>query len=235
MGHALRAHELNKIPEKVILWGGTGQAKVVRPILEHYGAKVVAVFDETPGLASPFPDVPIFQGWNGFVQWKAESKPGTVGFCVSIGNPHGRVRLSLQERLCAEGLEPLTFAHPTAYIEPNAFIGIGTQIMAGAYVGVEAHLGMQCIINTKSSVDHEDLIADGVELSPGATLCGAVKIEINGWVCAGALILPRLRIGADAIVGAGSVVTRDVGPGITVVGVPARLMERKSGTKAGGR
>ncbi|MDB5049663.1 MAG: hypothetical protein JWO30_2734 [Fibrobacteres bacterium] len=230
----MRAHELNKVPDQVILWGGTGQAKVVRPILEHYGAKVVAVFDETPGLPSPFPDVPIFRGWNGFLQWKADRKPGTVGFCVAIGNPHGRVRLMLHDRLVAEGLEPLTFAHPTAYIEANAIIGTGTQIMAGAYVGVEASVGMQCIINTKTSIDHEDAIADGVELSPGAVLCGSVKIEINAWVCAGSLVLPRVRIGADAIVGAGSVVTKDVQPGTTVVGVPARPMPGRTGAKAGG-
>lgn len=233
-GSALRAHELNRLPDRVILWGGTGQAKVVRPILEHYGAKVVAVFDDTQGLPSPFPDVPIFKGWDAFLKWRADLKSGTIGFCVAIGNPHGRVRLGLHERLVANGLEPLTFAHPTAYIEPNAFIGVGSQIMAGAYVGAEAVLGMQCIINTKASVDHEDQIADGVELSPGATLCGSVKIETNGWICAGAVVLPRLRIGADAVVGAGSVVTKDVQPGTTVVGVPAKPMPRKAGPKAGG-
>ena len=35
---------LNQLPPHVIIWGGTGQAKVMRPIMEHYGAKVVAVF-----------------------------------------------------------------------------------------------------------------------------------------------------------------------------------------------
>lgn len=49
-----------------------------------------------------------------------------------------------------------------------------------------------------------------------------VVIGANVWIGAGALILPGVHIGDDAIVGAGSVVTRDVAAGATVVGSPAR-------------
>jgi sugar O-acyltransferase (sialic acid O-acetyltransferase NeuD family) len=205
----------------VILWGGTGQAKVVRPIIERNGARVVAVFDDTPGLRSPFDDVPVFLGDAGFKAWLAEHGSEGVGFCVAIGNPHGRVRLRLHERLVSAGLVPTTIAHHTACIEPNAVIGEGSQLMAGAFVGAEARIGRQCIINTKASVDHEDVLEDGVEIAPGATLCGSVHVDINGWICAGATVLPRIRIGADAIVGAGAVVTRHVDAGTVVVGVPA--------------
>jgi acetyltransferase-like isoleucine patch superfamily enzyme len=81
-------------------------------------------------------------------------------------------------------------------------------------------------------VDHEDVLEDGVELAPGATLCGLVTIETGGWVCAGATVLPRIKIGADAIVGAGAVVTRNVPPGVTVVGIPAKpLIKQKEESK----
>lgn len=218
--------ELNQLPSKVILWGGTGQAKVVRPIIEHYGAKVVAVFDDTPGLRPPFPDVELFCGWEGFQRWIRGRERRDIGFCVAIGNPHGRERLQLHDRLVAEGLRPVTIAHPTAFVAENAVVGAGSQILAGAIVGVEARLGRQCIINTRASVDHEDVLADGVEVAPGATLCGLVRVGVSAWICTGATVLPRIQIGADAIVGAGAVVTRNVPDGVTVVGVPARPKER---------
>jgi sugar O-acyltransferase (sialic acid O-acetyltransferase NeuD family) len=217
---------LNEMPKKVILWGGTGQAKVVRPIIEYYGSKVVAVFDDTAGLLSPFPDIEIFYGWEAFQKWVKKQKRPEIGFCVAIGNPHGRIRLKLHDKLAAEGLRPITIAHPNSWIADNAVIGEGTQIMAGAIVQAEAQLGRQCIINTKASVDHECVLSGGVELAPGATLCGNVVIKTNGWVCAGATVLPRITIGEDSIVGAGAVVIRDIADGITVVGVPARPINK---------
>jgi maltose O-acetyltransferase len=53
-----------------------------------------------------------------------------------------------------------------------------------------------------------------------------VSIGANVLIGAAAIILPGVTVGDDAIVGAGAVVTRDVRPGATVVGNPAR--ERKA-------
>jgi sugar O-acyltransferase (sialic acid O-acetyltransferase NeuD family) len=211
---------------RVLLWGGTGQAKVVRPILEGQGGKVVAVIDDTPGLRSPFPDVPIFQGKDGFQRFLENQPVAGLGFVVAIGNPHGRVRLRLHDYLAGHGLSPVTVVHPTAWVEDNAQVGEGCQLMAGSFVLAEARVGRQCILNTKASADHEDILEDGVELGPGATLCGLVHCGVNAWVCTGATVLPRIRIGDDAVVGGGALVRTDVPAGATVVGIPAKQIAR---------
>ena len=55
--------------------------------------------------------------------------------------------------------------------------------------------------------------------------CGRpITIGRNVWIGAGALILPGVTIGDDAIIGAGSVVSRNVPEGLTVVGIPARIL-----------
>ncbi len=219
---------LDDIPSKVIFWGGTGQARVLRPIIESYGSEVLALFDDTPGLASPFKDIPLYHGKNGFLRWLKEQEAAPLGFCIAIGNPHGRIRMALHEFLCEHGLLPTIVVHKSAIIEKNAVLGLGTQVMAGAVVGAEAIVGRQCIINTKASVDHECILADGTEVGPGGTLCGLVRTEVNAWICAGATVLPRIFIGENAIVGAGALVTHNIPKDTVHVGVPAREVPRNS-------
>lgn len=208
-----------------MLWGGTGQAKVVRPIIEHYGSRVVAVFDDTPDLASPFSDVEIYRGKIGFREWITKQKSrDEIGFCVAIGNPHGRVRLNFHEMLSSEGLSPITIAHPTAVIANDAIIGEGSQILAGAIIASEAKVGRQCIINCNSLVEHETILDDAVEIAPAATVLGLTRVGVNTMVGAGATVLSRLRIGNDVTIGAGAVVGEDIADGEVVKGTTTRAL-----------
>jgi maltose O-acetyltransferase len=50
-----------------------------------------------------------------------------------------------------------------------------------------------------------------------------VRIGHNVWIGGGAIVLPGVTVGDDAVIGAGSVVTRDVPPGAVVVGNPAKV------------
>ncbi len=206
---------------RAILYGGTGQAKVVREILRARGVQVVLIVDDTPGLQSPFADVPIVRGMAGLREWLNVESRGTIGFCITIGPPHGLVRLRIAHELCALGLTELSAIHPSAIIDPTATIASGFQAMAGAVIQPFARIGRQCIINTKASIDHDCEVEDGVDVSPGATICGEVHIESGAWIASGATVLPRVVIGAGAVVGAASLVRSDVSPGTTVVGVPA--------------
>ena len=55
-----------------------------------------------------------------------------------------------------------------------------------------------------------------------------VRIGRNVWIGGGAIVLPGVSVGDDAIVGAGSVVTRNVPPGVTVMGSPAKSSGKPS-------
>ncbi len=209
---------VNKLPSGVILWGGTGQARAVRPIIEYYGSKVVAIFDDTPNLNPPFPDVEVHQGVEGFRNWIESQQREDIGFCVAIGNPHGRVRLKLHDFLVDEGLTPVSIVHPTAWVADDAVIGPGAQILAGAIVAAEARLGRQCIINSHALVEHETHLDDAVEVGPSATVLGLTYIGVNTLVGVSATILSRLKIGSDVTIGAGAIVSTDVPDKQTVAG-----------------
>jgi len=215
--------DLILFPSRIVFWGGTGQAKVMRYVVEYYGSEIIFVVDRTIGLKPPFDDVPLILD-SEFDECINRISHDNLGFCITIGNPNGQVRVDLHKLLVGIGLLPTSLIHPTAWIAPNAKIGKGAQIHAGTIIEAETVLGDQCIINTKASVDHECVLGNGVELAPGATLCGNVTVDDNAWVCAGATVLPRIHIGKNSVVGAGAVVIRDVPDNVTVIGVPAKLM-----------
>lgn len=206
---------INELPPRMILWGGTGQAKVVRPIIEHFGGKVVAVFDDTPNLKPPFPDVELYLGQD-FEKWVKTQNLKETGFCITIGNPHGRVRLRLHDKLVGAGLSAVTVAHHTAWIAKDAAVGAGCQILAGAIVAADAELGRQCLVNCNALVEHETVLADAVEVAPSATVLGLTNIGVNSFVGAGAIVLSRLKIGSDVTIGAGSVIAADIPDGETI-------------------
>jgi acetyltransferase-like isoleucine patch superfamily enzyme len=68
--------------------------------------------------------------------------------------------------------------------------------------------------------------------APVVPIRGKIVIEDDAWIGAGAIILPNVRIGEGAIVGAGAVVTEDVPPRAVVAGIPAKILRH---LPAGGR
>ncbi len=53
-----------------------------------------------------------------------------------------------------------------------------------------------------------------------------IRVEDNVWIGGGAIVLPGVTIGADTVVGAGAVVTKDLPPRVLAVGNPARLVRQ---------
>jgi len=58
-----------------------------------------------------------------------------------------------------------------------------------------------------------------------------IRIEDNVWLGGGVIVCPGVTIGADSVIGAGSVVTGDIPPGVVAVGNPARVIRRIDGAK----
>jgi sugar O-acyltransferase (sialic acid O-acetyltransferase NeuD family) len=215
------------LAREVVFWGATGHAKVLRELLRgNDGPRLVALFDNNRDIASPFEGVPLFHGREGFEAWLARQGRHDFACLAAIGGARGVERVELQRFLSGHGLTPLVAQHRTSFVADDAIVGAGSQILAHAVVATGARIGEACIVNTGATIDHECVLGDGVHVCPGAHLAGCVRVGQHVMIGTGAIILPRVQVGDDATIGAGAVVTRDVPPGITVVGNPARPITR---------
>jgi sugar O-acyltransferase (sialic acid O-acetyltransferase NeuD family) len=211
-------------PNNIIFWGATGQAKVLRELVERLGYRLIALFDNNPSVQPPFSDVPLYFGEAEFQKWRKSNPNSEAVSLVAIGGSRGRTRCRIQSQLGAQGYRPIVAIHPTAFVAANARLGSGTQILAQSMVGIGASLGVACIVNSSANVDHECRLGDGVHVCPGAILAGEVMVGDYSMIGTGATILPRIRIGANVVVGSGAVVTKDVPDATVVYGNPARIV-----------
>lgn len=139
---------------------------------------------------------------------------------VGIGNNATRQRI--HELLETVGASIPVLIHPNAVVGLQVDIGIGTAVMAGAIVNCCTKIGKGCIINTASTIDHDNNIADFVHISPGAHLAGTVNIGKGSWLGIGSVVSNNINITSDCKVGAGSLVVKNIIESGIYVGIPAK-------------
>jgi sugar O-acyltransferase (sialic acid O-acetyltransferase NeuD family) len=209
---------------KFILWGATGQAKVVADIIDSHGGSVTKIFDNRH-VVSPLENIEIGYGLNDFDAWlKTVQFPQNYSAIATIGGSYGFDRFEFYEMFCAKELVVPSISHKTAVISKSAIIGQNVQILALAFVGVEAIVGDASIINTRASVDHESKLGRGVHIAPNATLCGCVEVGDFSMIGASSVVLPRIKIGMNTVIGAGSVVTKNIPDNVIAYGNPAKII-----------
>lgn len=146
-------------------------------------------------------------------------------FFIAIGSNEKRAEIFT---LLQEPMEKYpNLIHPSAIISPNARIGYGNFIMAGAIINVDATVNNQCIVNSGCIIGHDAMLENFSQTSPGTVITGYVHIQEGVNIGANVSVIPNVEIGAWAVIGAGSTVTRDIAENIVAVGSPAKLLKER--------
>jgi acetyltransferase-like isoleucine patch superfamily enzyme len=145
-------------------------------------------------------------------------------------------RAICESKQVGDGTRIWAFAH----VLPAAVIGRDCNICDHVFVENDVRIGDRVTVKCGVQLWDGMRIGDDVFIGPNATFTNdrfprskldykieQTVIEAGASIGAGAVVLPGIRIGARALVGAGSVVTRDVGADAVVFGNPARV--RKPG------
>lgn len=144
-------------------------------------------------------------------------------FVLGIGNP--KIRELLASRFSELGGELTSIISNKSLIGNfNVEIDLGTTILHSVIIESNVKIGKGTLINHGAIVTHDVEMGDFCEICPGSKIAGNVKIGRSTFVGTNCTILPKVKIGNNVIVGAGSVVTKDVQDNVTVVGVPAKII-----------
>ena len=141
------------------------------------------------------------------------------------------VREALAERCAVDGVQPWGVTAANVVQMDDVELGVGAVLSPFVTITSNVRIGRHFHANLYSYVEHDCVVGDFVTFAPRVHCNGNVVIEDHAYIGTGAILKQGqpgkpLVIGRGAVVGMGAVVTKSVAPGSTVVGNPARLMER---------
>lgn len=149
---------------------------------------------------------------------------------IAIANNH--IREKLVQKIELYNLKHWSVSASTTICMDEVQIGEGAILCNYVHFTSNIKVGKFFHANYLSYVAHDCVIGDYVTFAPGVKCNGNIHIEDHAYIGAGAIIKQGtpdkpLVIGKGAVVGMGAVVTKSVPPGVTVVGNPAHILEKK--------
>lgn len=207
----------------LILIGGGGHCKSVIDVAESAGYNIIGILDIPENIGKSVLDYKVIGTDDDILQFadKAEFII-TVGFIKSPA-----IRMRLFDKVREAGGKLATIIASTSHVSRYASLGEGTVVMHQAVVNAGAKIGENCIINTFCNIEHDAVIGDQCHISTGTMVNGDCKVGKMCFIGSQSVLANGISICDDVIVGAGSLVRKNIlKPGL-YSGNPAILKIKK--------
>lgn len=195
--------------EKIIILGMGGHAKSLVDILEKQRKYEVAGFvvneDVDKAINGKYPVIGSDSDLEKIYQSGIRNAAIGIGY---MGKSDLRERL--WKKLKHLGFYLPVICDPSAILAGSVWISEGCFVGKGSILNSNVSIGKMCIINTGAIIEHDCCVDDFSHISVGSVLCGNVKVGIASFVGANATVIQGKSIGDKCIVGAGTVIRKDV-------------------------
>lgn len=202
----------------IILVGGGGHCKSVIESAESAGLQIKGILDTTENVGKDVlsykiigtdDDIPKYVDICEFVI--------TVGF---IRSP--KLNILLHGKVIKAKGRFATIIASTAHVSRYAKIDKGVVIMHHAFVNAGAKIGFGSIINNFANIEHDVIINQHCHISTGAMINGECIIGENTFIGSQSVVANCIKICPNCIIGAGSVVNKNIEESGTYIGNPIR-------------
>ena len=221
----IRNDRLDLNMQNIVVIGANLHAKVVIDIIESEGKyKIAGLLDPYKQRMKPFA-VTQFLAGRRFTQINRSLFTRWLHYCDCWEFQAFESCKKIMK--ITSYLKPVSIIHPTATLASGVPVNEGTVIVPGAIINSSATVGRFCILNTKSSLDHDSVLKDFASLAPNATIGGSCTIGECSAICIGATLTHDIKIGEHSVIGAGSVVLKNIAPTVVAYGTPAEIIRRR--------
>ena len=206
------------------IFGTSGFAREVGDIADELGYQPIYIArDQSEQNAWSFPGEVILES--------QVNDYRDIGFTIGIGE--NVIRQKIAKRFAGQ-LSFINLIHPSATFGQNQRRSIeakqGIIVCAGVRFTNNIQVGDFGVFNLNATIGHDVIVADFVNLAPGAHISGNVHIGARCWIGTGAAINQgngntKLHIGEDTVIGSGSVVVKACEPNSVYVGIPAKRIK----------
>jgi sugar O-acyltransferase (sialic acid O-acetyltransferase NeuD family) len=211
--------------KQVVIIGAGGHGREVADILRARAeTDVIGFVDDNREIHGNDVDgLRVLGDWS----WFEGLDRSEIAVVCAVGSPEWCRRLT--GRAESLGLSFTNAISPLAHISSFARLGDGVTVFPHAVINTGAVVESYSILNIGATVSHDTKIGRYSNINPGAHLAGNVTVGEGCYIGMGANVIQGRSIGAWSVVGAGAVVTRDIPPRVTAVGVPAKIVKMREG------
>ena len=211
--------------QKLAIYGAGGFGREVLPMVRAYfnaQCDLVFVDDDAALVGKRLNGIPVYS----LDQALAEERL----FSLALADP--QTRKAKAKMLEERGVKFFQAQSKETVIYDEVESGEGAILCSNVIVTSNIKIGRHFHANFHSYIAHDCVIGDYVTVAPHVSFGGRLVVGDGVYFGAGAVIkqgtaAKALHIGEGAVIGMGAVVTKDVPPGATMIGNPARLMEKK--------
>lgn len=210
----------------IVLIGGGTQVSYSIDIIEKQNLhKIVGIIDSNRPVGDSLYGYKVIGKQEQIIDLIAQYS--IQGCVITIGDNWSRKKVYDQINSIIPTIEWPNVLHPSVIVANNVTFGKGILAMAGVIVNSNAHLGDFTNYFTNCNVEHDCYIDDFASVSAGAVLGGKVSIGKFSAVALNATIFDRLSIGSNTVIGAASLVTKDIPDNVLAYGNPAKIIRKR--------
>lgn len=218
---------VKNIKRNIVLFGASGYAKVIIDIIEKQNEyQIVGLIDDFKPVGERLLNHTVIGKIEDLSRLMIEYD--IYGGILAIGD--NWVRSKAVEKVCSvvPSFKFVNAIHPSSVIGQDVKIGDGSVVMAGVVINPSSSIGAHCILNTNSSIDHDGIMKKFSSLAPNVTTGGNVEIGEFSAISIGSIIIHGKKIGNHTVIGAGSLILKDVGDNEVVFGLPGKCKKKRN-------